>query len=256
MSSEDSPPMRLVPGLTREGADLTKVFITRRWRGGLDPDGLVMMENFITTHKIEVVWIDPLMSLLGPVFKANAHFSAAREPMDGLSMLLESKRTTAIAVRHFTVEGERELRKTKGKSASGGAGYGPVDLKAAARSIISLIPDEERPGLGKVVKMHHSKANNSIHSRPAEFVIRGDIDGARVSWTFIPSNERPKPLDEFLLDILSKGTVKRNYVLSLARGAGFKDELTKAEAVNQHVIEMQTADGVTWSLAPDPFDED
>lgn len=222
LTREDSP-NTLRDRFAAQGADLQRVFVVSQHVSACD---FAPLDRLVQARRPGLLVIDPIHALLD-----RTNMSAANSVRIALAPLAD------LALRHgLAVVAVRHLS----KSGSGRAmyrGLGSVDFAAAARSIVRIAEDPQRPGSRVMV---HVKNSLGAPGCAVEFEV-----GERLTWLgrselapqdldAKPSRERGRSAVEiaeaFLDDLLRSGTKPAAEVAKAAREAGIAERtLERAE---------------------------
>ena len=130
LNLEDGTDDTIKPRLMSMGADPLKIRVLNKALAIDDPDGLDLLEGFINEYGATFIVIDPLNTVLGDTDANKA--SDVRRILTPISVMCRELGCTMIIVRHFKKAGRGEKALYRGA--------GSIDIGAAARSVLQVIP--------------------------------------------------------------------------------------------------------------------
>lgn len=158
MSAEDGLGDTIRPRLDTMQADVSKIYALED-PVTLDEDGIEDIDEWLHKIKPKLVIIDPVVAYMGgrvDLHKANE----TREVMARLSRLAENHHCAIVAIRHLT---------KGGRDKSIYRGIGSIDITAAARSVILVGRNPDKPNEGRV--LCHIKCNLAPLGRSQAYVL-------------------------------------------------------------------------------------
>lgn len=162
LSAEDDPETTLVKRMMRMGADLTRIWVMKKFLR-LDEDALQLIEKHVAETGVSVILLDPLLAYMQSGIDMNKA-NETRPFMARLAELAKEHNLTIIALRH--------LNKSTDKKAIH-RGLGSVDITAASRSaiMIGLHPEDD-----EIRVFAHAKHNLSARGDSLLYTLEGETE--------------------------------------------------------------------------------
>lgn len=253
LSAEDDPETTLVKRMMRMGADLTRIWVMKKFLR-LDEDVLPNIEKHIEENGVSVIMIDPLLAYMSGGIDMNKA-NETRPFMARLAELAKEHNLTIIALRH--------LNKSTDKKAIH-RGLGSVDITAASRSavMIGLHPEDD-----EIRVFAHAKHNLSARGDSLLYTLEGETEKGvpKLVWggtTELTADELvPKPnkvgrpadvspdAEKFLKRALAAGARPVRDVIRDAERRSINSSTLRKVARNMGVIKKKR----TWKLAETPL---
>lgn len=154
LNLEDGTDDTIKPRLVAMGADEDRIRVLNKALAIDDPDGLDLLEGFIREYEATFIVIDPLNTVLGDTDANKAQ--DVRRILTPISVMCRELECTMMIVRHFKKAGKGE------KSLYRGAGS--IDIGAAARSVLQVIPryDEDEDETKAIVHVKNNLERKGI----------------------------------------------------------------------------------------------
>ena len=160
LSCEDGIEDTIVPRLRALDADLNMI---DAYTDQLDLtlEGMKTLNNMIIESKPVIVFLDPLVSYLGPELDLN-RANETRNVLTRLGAMAQEHGTAMVLIRH--------LRKEMKPGKAIYRGTGSIDIVGAARSALMVVEDEDE--LNRKV-MYHTKSNVAQKGEKVEYSLAG-----------------------------------------------------------------------------------
>ena len=159
LSAEDDPETTLFQRFTRMGADLSRIWVMKKYLP-LNEDVIPVIEEHIKVNRVTAIFLDPLLAYMQGVDMNKAN--ETRPFMARLGELARDHNVTVIGLRHLN-------KSDKDKAIH--RGLGSVDISAAARSAVMIgfqLDDEETRVFA------HSKHNLSARGQSRLYTLEGE----------------------------------------------------------------------------------
>lgn len=237
LSAEDDLERVLTPRLIRAGADLTKIAVPKV-PFTLDAKGLEFLKGYIHQFSATIVFIDPLVTYLGPKVDLNKA-NETRVFTGGLGELAKEYNSSVIIVGH-----SRKTR-TDDSSADYERAMGSADFNNSVRSSMFVTKASDGTHV-----MRHAKTNWGVFGETLAFELGEngltwlgaiDEDGAVSDKPLTAMARRRNKIEEWLKRELQDGPVRASTIESLAKQAGFSSRTLQrakpyvAESYMMHV---------------------
>lgn len=254
INMEDDMSRTIRPRLDAAGADLERVFMFNVAVEGFTlEDDLERLEAEIVARDVNLVFIDPLMAVLGSKTDSNRD-QHVRRLMSRLGAICGRTDCGVVMVRH--------LKKSTGRSAINN-GSGSIGIIAAARITLLLAKDPENEQLRILAtvknNLGHFDPNMSTAWTTAngrlEFIGTSDLSADELCQPSDPKRKRGRPMKEksaarvWLSEELANGPVLSSTLKKRAKAAGFSDKTV--ERARKDFTECEKI-GDIWMVRPVP----
>lgn len=252
MSAEDGLGDTIRPRLDTMKANVDRIYALED-PVTLDEDGIEEIDEWLEELKPKLVIVDPIVAYMGgkvDLHKANE----TREVMARLSRLAEKHHCAVVAIRHLT-KGSRDKSIYRG--------LGSIDITAAARSVVLVGRNPDKPEEGRV--LCHIKCNLAPLGRAQAYALdprsdtpfrfEGPVDFSAedvFKAEANPSNgvdDEWSRVCEWLREVLEAGARPSDDIRTEAEARGFGKKLLNQARKDLSVKAKTGKDGrIMWSI--------